>query len=368
MIYLDAAAHEMPLPAAVDAFLKMQDLANPSSLHSEGRAAKSALEAARATVARCLNSEPSEVYFTSGATEACNWMMKSLSAYTGKLTFPRHYEHHAVLEYPPVDHPHRTDCTGFTHMMANNETGEIYDILSMRRNAPNALFACDATAAVGQIPVDFKALGVDYLAFGAHKFGGISGIGCLIVKKGTLLLSMIRGGDQEWGMRAGTESVPLACAMAAALEKRCETMYDDIARITKLRDDFITEILRLVPESYINGPWVICDASRRLPNNANISFLGVESQSLVLALSRKGLCASSGSACTSGSLNGSYVLRAIGLPEERARSAVRFSLPYRITYIEVKRAVEIIVNTVSELRALSPACPRYRNFQRSFLP
>jgi cysteine desulfurase len=357
MIYLDAAAHEMPLPAAVDAFLKAQDLANPSSLHSEGRAAKSALEAARATVARCLNCEPSEVCFTSGATESCNWMIHCLDVFSNGVSEIPHYEHHAILEYPAIGPVAFSNLDpGHIHMLANNETGEIYDIESMKKPL-KGLFGCDATAAVGQIPVDFRALGVDYLAFGAHKFGGLSGIGALIVREGAPVSPMICGGGQERGMRGGTESVALACAMAAALEKRVETMYDDIARITKLRDEFITEILRLVPDAYINGPWVICDASRRLPNNANISFLGVESQSLVLALSRKGLCASSGSACTSGSLEGSYVLRAMGLSEERARSAVRFSLPYRITQGELKQAVEIVVSTVSELRALSPACP-----------
>ncbi len=356
MIYLDAAAHEMPLPAAVDAFLKMQDLANPSSLHSEGRAAKSALEAARATVARCLNCEPSEVCFTSGATEACNWMVDCLNVFSDGVSEIPLYEHHAILEFPTIKSAAFSASNGHTHMLANNETGEIYNIGAMRYRF-SGLFGCDATAAVGHIPVDFRAFGVDYMAFGAHKFGGLPGIGALIVREGAPVAPMICGGGQERGMRGGTESVALACAMAAALEKRCETMYDDIARIAELRDDFITGILRLVPESYINGPWVICDASRRLPNNANISFLGVESQSLVLALSRKGLCSSSGSACTSGSLNGSYVLRAMGLSEERARSAVRFSLPYRITGREVRQAIEIIVNTVSELRALSPACP-----------
>lgn len=357
MIYLDAAAHEMPLPEALDAFLKMQDLANPSSLHSEGRAAKSALEAARAAIARCLNCEPNEVCFTSGATESCNWMMHYLYACSAGVEEIHRYEHHAVLEYPYVAPAvARRPEIGHTHMLANNETGEIYDIPAMRKDRPG-LFSCDATAAIGHIPVDFRALGVDYMAFGAHKFGGLSGIGALIVREDAPIVPLIHGGGQERGMRGGTESVALACAMAAALEKRCETMYDDIARITKLRDEFITEILRLVPDAYINGPWVVCDATRRLPNNANISFLGVESQSLVLALSNNGLCASSGSACTSGSLEGSYVLRAMGLSEERARSAARFTLPYRIARGEVKQAVEIVVNTVSELRALSPSHP-----------
>lgn len=352
MIYLDAAAHEMPLPAAVDAFLKMQDLANPSSLHSEGRAAKSALETARATIARCLNCEPNEVYFASGATEACNWAIHCLAQRKLLLCFNR-FEHHAITEIPTLKS--FIGCA-FAHQLANNETGEIFDLSSYVFPQDHYLL-CDATSAVGQIPVDFRALGVDYMAFGAHKFGGLSGIGALIVRDGAPIAPMICGGGQERGMRGGTESVALACAMAAALEKRCETMYDDIARITKLRDEFITEILRLVPDAYINGPWVVCDASRRLPNNANISFLGVESQSLVLALSNNGLCASSGSACTSGNLEGSYVLRAMGLSEERARSAVRFTLPYRITHGEVKQAVEIIVNTVFDLRALSPSYP-----------
>lgn len=352
--YFDAAAHEPPSPAAVKAFTRALPLGNPSALHACGVAAKIALEEARASIAQDLNCLPEEVYFTSGATEACNWMMKSLSAYTGKLTFPRHYEHHAVLEYPPVDHPHRTDRTGFTHMMANNETGEIYDILSMRRNAPNALFACDATAAVGQIPVDFKALGVDYLAFGAHKFGGISGIGCLIVKKGTLLLSMIRGGDQEWGMRAGTESVPLACAMAAALHDRMGNMVSDMKRIARCRDLLITNLLRFVPDTYVNGPYTPGDVLLRLPGNANLSFLGVESPALVMALSAEGVYASSGSACTSGEADGSYVLRAMGYPASRAVSAVRFTLPYTVTEDDILGAVPLIVSAVENLRRLTP--------------
>lgn len=352
--YFDAAAHEPPSPAAVKAFTRALPLGNPSALHACGVAAKIALEEARASIAQDLNCLPEEVYFTSGATEACNWMMKSLSAYTGKLTFPRHYEHHAVLEYPPVDHPHRTDRTGFTHMMANNETGEIYDILSMRRNAPNALFACDATAAVGQIPVDFKALGVDYLAFGAHKFGGISGIGCLIVKKGTLLLSMIRGGGQEWGMRAGTESVPLACAMAAALHDRMGNMVSDMKRIARCRDLLITNLLRFVPDTYVNGPYTPGDVLLRLPGNANLSFLGVESQALVMALSAEDVYASSGSACTSGEADGSYVLRAMGYPASRATSAVRFTLPYTVTEDDILGAVPLIVSAVENLRRLTP--------------
>lgn len=352
--YFDAAAHEPPSPAALDAFHAALSLGNPSALHDRGIAAKQALEGARESIAQDLNCLPEEVYFTSGATEACNWMMESLSAYTGKLDFPRHYEHHAVLEYPPVEHPHRTDRTGFTHMMANNETGEIYDILSMRRNAPNALFACDATAAVGQIPVDFKALGVDYLAFGAHKFGGISGIGCLIVKKDTPLLALIRGGGQEWGKRGGTESVALACAMAAALHERMDNMLSNMKRIARCRDLLITNLFRFVPDTYVNGSSTIGDVVLRLPGNANLSFLGVESQALVMALSAEGVYASSGSACTSGEADGSYVLRAMGYPANRARSAVRFTLPYTVTEDDILGAVPLIVSAVGNLRRLTP--------------
>lgn len=352
--YFDAAAHEPPSPAALDAFHAALSLGNPSALHDRGIAAKQALEGARESIAQDLNCLPEEVYFTSGATEACNWMMESLSAYTGKLDFPRHYEHHAVLEYPPVEKIRRTDRTGFTNMMANNETGEIYDILSMRRNAPNALFACDATAAVGQIPVDFKALGVDYLAFGAHKFGGISGIGCLIVKKDTPLISMIRGGAQERGKRAGTESVALACAMAAALHDRMGNMVSDMKRIARCRDLLITNLFRFVPDTYVNGPYTPGDVALRLPGNANLSFLGVESQALVMALSAEGVYASSGSACTSGEADGSYVLRAMGYPASRARSAVRFTLPYTVTEDDILGAVPLIVSAVENLRRLTP--------------
>ena len=352
--YFDAAAHEPPSPAALDAFHAALSLGNPSALHDRGIAAKQALEGARESIAQDLNCLPEEVYFTSGATEACNWMMESLSAYTGKLDFPRHYEHHAVLEYPPVEKIRRTDRTGFTNMMANNETGEIYDILSMRRNAPNALFACDATAAVGQIPVDFKALGVDYLAFGAHKFGGISGIGCLIVKKDTPLISMIRGGAQERGKRAGTESVALACAMAAALHERTVHMDADREHLAKCRDLLISYLLRFIPDTYVNGSYAPKDVDIRLPGNANLSFLGVESPALVMVLSTEGVYASSGSACTSGEADGSYALRAMGYPANRARSAVRFTLPYTVTEDDVLGAVPLIVSAVEKLRRVTP--------------
>ena len=352
--YFDAAAHEPPSPAALDAFHAALSLGNPSALHDRGIAAKQALEGARERIAQDLNCLPEEVYFTSGATEACNWMMESLSAYTGKLDFPRHYEHHAVLEYPPVEKIRRTARPGFTNMMANNETGEIYDILSMRRNAPNALFACDATAAVGQIPVDFKALGVDYLAFGAHKFGGISGIGCLIVKKDTPLISMIRGGAQERGKRAGTESVALACAMAAALHERTVHMDADREHLAKCRDLLISYLLRFIPDTYVNGSYAPKDVDIRLPGNANLSFLGVESPALVMVLSTEGVYASSGSACTSGEADGSYALRAMGYPANRARSAVRFTLPYTVTEDDVLGAVPLIVSAVEKLRRLTP--------------
>lgn len=353
--YFDAAAHEPPSPAAVKAFTRALPLGNPSALHDRGIAAKQALEHARESIAQDLNCLPEEVYFTSGATEACNWMMETLEAFCTHIKFPRHYEHHAVLEYPPVDHPHRTNRTGFTHMLAHNETGEIYDILSMRRNESDALFAaCDGTAAVGHIPVDFKALGVDYLAFGAHKFGGIAGIGCLIVRRGAPMIAMIRGGAQERGKRAGTESVALACAMAAALHERTVHMDADREHLAKCRDLLISYLLRFIPDTYVNGFYEPGDTIRRLPGNANLSFLGVESPALVMALSAEGVYASSGSACTSGEAGGSYALRAMGYPASRANSAVRFTLPHTVTEDDVLGAVPLIVSTVEKLRRLTP--------------
>lgn len=352
--YFDAAAHEPPSPAALDAFQAALSLGNPSALHDRGIAAKQALEGARESIAQDLNCLPEEVYFTSGATESCNWMMETLEAFCTHIKSPRYYEHHAVLEYPPVDHPHRTNRTGFTHMLAHNETGEIYDILSMRRNDPDALFACDATAAIGHIPVDFKALGVDYLAFGAHKFGGIAGIGCLIVRQGAPLLSMIRGGAQERGKRAGTESVALACAMAAALHARMGNMISDMKRIVRCRDLLITNLLRFIPDTYVNGFYEPGDTIRRLPGNANLSFLGVESPVLVTVLSAENIYCSSGSACTSGEPDGSFALWAMGYPDSRARSAVRFTLPHIVTEDDVLGAVPLIVSAVENLRRLTP--------------
>lgn len=350
--YFDAAAHEAPLPEAIAAFEENLYLANPSSLHEAGRYAKSKLEEARATIARCIGADPNEVYFTSGATEACNWAIRSLEA-EKKIVCFQPIEHHAVTSVPLTTN---TRFTGYAmvHQLANNETGEIFDLSPVRQSCPSDSLFCDATAAVGQIPVNFHDLGMDYMAFGAHKFGALSGIGCMIARDGAPIHSMICGGGQERDRRGGTESVALACAMAAALEKRCQTMYDDIARITELRDLFIETILREIPQSYVNGPWIVCDATRRLPNNANISFLGVESQSLVLALSKAGVFASSGSACTSGNLEGSYVLSAMGYSDERVRSAVRFTLPYEVKRKDVEDVCQIVIDTVKRLRAMSP--------------
>ena len=350
--YFDAAAHEAPLPEAIAALEENLYLANPSSLHEAGRYAKSKLEEARATIARCIGADPNEVYFTSGATEACNWAIRCLEA-EKKIVCFQPIEHHAVTSVPLTTN---TRFTGYAmvHQLANNETGEIFDLSPVRQACPSDSLFCDATAAVGQIPVNFHDLGMGYMAFGAHKFGGLSGIGCMIARDGAPIHSMICGGGQERDRRGGTESAALACAMAAALEKRCQTMYDDIARITELRDLFIETILREIPQSYVNGPWVVCDATRRLPNNANISFLGVESQPLVLALSKAGVFASSGSACTSGNLEGSYVLSAMGYSDERVRSAVRFTLPYEVKRKDVEDVCQIVIDTVKRLRAMSP--------------
>ena len=352
--YFDAAAHEAPLPEAIAAFEENLYLANPSSLHEAGRYAKSKLEEARATIAHCIGADPNEVYFTSGATEACNWAMHCLEAQKKIVCF-QPIEHHAVTSIPFNVNANTVFIDyAVAHQLANNETGEIFDFPVIRRGCPSDSLFSDATAAVGQIPVNFHDLGMGYMAFGAHKFGGLSGIGCMIAREGAPISPLIYGGGQERDRRGGTESVALICAMAAALEKRCKTMYDDIARITELRDLFIETILREIPQSYVNGPWVVCDATRRLPNNANISFLGVESQPLVLALSKAGVFASSGSACTSGNLEGNYVLSAMGYSDDRVRSAVRFTLPYEVKRKDVEDGCQIVIDTVKRLRAMSP--------------
>lgn len=318
IINFDKAASTPMLTAAKSAFLHACQ-GNPSSAHVLGRTAKQELEQARQTIARCLNCEPGEVYFTSGATESCNWMMHCLSLNDRKVFVPTDV-HHAVSEYPV---PHKRTGDGEFNMVAplvNNETGQVYDIANLRRHCAH-LLGVDATAAVGHLPVDFKALGADYMAFGGHKFGAPKGIGALIVRRGAPLRPMVYGGAQERGMRGGTTPVPLAAAMAAALEWHTNHMEENRKATAEVRDT----LLRYLKINGVDYRWNIGPFSLNAPHILSLRFPGVYGASLAAALSDKGIFVSTGSACSSGSNRPSDVLLAAGLTSDQALSTVRFS-------------------------------------------
>lgn len=319
-INFDKAASTPMHPAAKHAFLHACQ-GNPSSAHVLGRTAKQELEQARETIAKCLNCEPDEVYFTSGATESCNWMMYCLSLNDHKVFVPTDV-HHAVSEYP-APHARAKDSLSTSNVvlsLVNNETGQVNDV-SPFHSVCGGLLGLDATAAIGHLPVDFKSLGADYMAFGGHKFGAPKGIGALIVRRGCPLRPMVYGGAQERGMRGGTTPVPLAAAMAAALEWHTKHMEENRKATAEARDTFLNYLK-------ING----VDFQRNLdpfqlnaPHILSLSFPGVYGATLAAALSDKGIFVSTGSACSSGSNRPSDVLLAAGLTSDQALSTVRFS-------------------------------------------
>ena len=374
MLYLDTAATTYMLPCAVEAFLSAPQ-GNPSSAHAEGIKAREALEQARSEIASCINAHPSEVFFTSGSTEACNHALYMLKRYCKNVAFPL-YEHHAVIE--PASKPsnlYAIYSQGFAQMLANNETGEIYkDIITERiekLTAPNEaepdelakkiertekrkglLFFSDATSAVGHIPVDFKALDVDYMAFGGHKFGAPKGIGCLVIKQKAPKTPLITGGGQEQGLRGGTVSVPLAVSMAAALKYLTANMELHAQEISMRRDYLIRGIMSQIESAHINGPWTNDEVFSRLPNNINVSFEHLEGTSLVLMLSNMGFMVSSGSACTSGNFYSSHVLAAMGVPSHIAKGTIRITLPYGISYQQCDDFLDALKLSVKSLREI----------------
>ena len=344
-INFDKAASIPLLPAAKSAFLHACQ-GNPSSAHTLGREAKAELEQARQTIARCLNCEGDEVYFASGATESCNWMMYCLSLH-GRKVYPFFGVHHAVSEYPiPV--ASIADIGSVSNValtLVNNETGQINDI-SAFRSPCGCLLALDATAAVGHTPVNFKALGADYMAFGGHKFGAPTGIGALIVRRGVPLRPMVYGGAQERGMRGGTTPVPLAAAMAAALAWHTEHMAENMKATAEVRDILLCYLK-------ING----VDFQRNLdpfelnaPHILSLRFPGVYGATLAAALSDKGVFVSTGSACSSGSNRPSDVLRAAGLSSEEALSTVRFSFDHNNTPEEARAVAMAIADLIPSLK------------------
>lgn len=344
MIYFDNAATTPVLPCAWDA-MRTAPEGNPSSSHAAGREAKAALERSRAIIARCLNCAPCEVYFTSGATEACNWMVKCLRIESDGIIY-NGTVHHAVSEgihaYSSPNAPRGKPSAVLS--LVNNETGQISDVAAFcRKNRPHSI-GLDATGAVGHLPIGFRALGADYMAFGGHKFGASKGIGALIVKEGCPITPLFHGGAQERGERGGTVSVPLVCAMAAALEWRTAHMEENITHLIDLRDRLLHRLTESGVEYRVNG------GKNVAAHILSLTFPGIYGASLAAALSDHGVMVSTGSACSSGENRASENLIASGLTEEEALSTVRFSFDWQNTLSEADEAAKIIAWLIPTLR------------------
>ena len=345
MIYMDNAASEKPLPCAVRAFNKVvkKHYANPHSAHRSGMESKAILEQARETIAECINCRPNEVYFTSGATEACNWAIQIMASRGTVTSYPT--AHAAVTEKIDsyrFDIMARRTYKGFCYTLVNNETGAIEaKPITVDKDE---LILCDATAAVGNIPVNFRSMGVDYMAFGAHKFGGIPGIGCLIVRESAPIEPFLYGGGEKY--RAGTPCVALAAAMAAALKYRTKTQERRNAKAAKMRYILLTEGLRkrVRDMKYYEN-------TLQAPNILSLTFDGVDGSALVAMMSEKfGTMISTGAACNSGEHAPSKVLLAHGYTEGEAKSTVRLSISEHTTKRECRKVVKQLAYCVRHLR------------------
>ena len=379
-IYADNAATTKPCKAAIQAMVSCmeQNYGNPSSVHHIGQAAAEALLQARRDIAACLGCSAREIYFTSGGSEADNQALRS-AAYAGAKEGKKHIistviEHHAILHTlkqleeegfsvtllevsktgivtpEQVAAAIRPDTCLVSVMFANNEIGTIEPIAEIGAvcREKGVLFHTDAVQAVGHIPVDLAKLPVDMLSLSGHKFHGPKGVGVLYAKRGTPLRSLICGGAQERSKRAGTENLPAIVGMAAALKAACADLEKNAAYVADLRDKLIAGLER-IPHSILSG-----DREQRLPGNVNFCFEGIEGEALLLLLDAKGICASSGSACTSGSLDPSHVLLAVGVPYEAAHGSLRLSLSEENTPEEVEYLTETIPEVVAYLRGMSP--------------
>ena len=379
-IYADNAATTRMSDTAVQAMLPfLQDnYGNPSSLHSVGQRANEALWAARETVAKCLNAEAKEITFTSGGSEADNQAILT-AAKLGLKKGKKHiistaFEHHAVLhtliklqkegfEVTLLDvHENgivtpeqvaaaiREDTCLVTVMFANNEIGSVQPIKEIGAvcREKKVLFHTDAVQAAGHVAIDVKDMNIDMLSISGHKFHGPKGVGALYARKGILLSSLIEGGAQERGKRAGTENLPAIVGMAAALEEAVANLDENAAKMTAVRDRLIAG-LSGIPHSVLNG-----DRVRRLPGNVNFCFEGIEGESILLLLDDKGIAASSGSACTSGSLEPSHVLLAIGRPHEIAHGSLRLSIDEHFTFEDADYIIASVREVVELLRGMSP--------------
>ncbi len=379
-VYLDNASTTKMSRAAIGAMLPFfeETYGNPSSLHSMGQRAKEALEEARAAVAACLGASEGEIYFTSGGSEADNQAILSASA-IGARKGKKHiittaFEHHAVLHtlaklekqgfevtYLPVGSEGnitaaqvaaaiREETCLVTTMAANNEIGSVLPIAEIGAicREKKVLFHTDAVQAVGHIPMNVASMHIDMLSLSAHKFHGPKGVGVLYARKGIALSNLIEGGAQERGKRAGTENVAGAAGLAAALKEATDRLSENMKKVAALRDRLIKGLSE-IPHSVLNG-----DKKSRLPGNVHFCFEGIEGESLLLLLDEYGIEASSGSACTSGSLDPSHVLLAIGHPHEIAHGSLRLTLSEYTTEEEIDRALAAVPEVVARLRNMSP--------------
>ena len=392
-IYADNAATTKMSRTAIDAMLPYMETyyGNPSSLHTVGQQAAEALQKARETVAECLGCQTREITFTSGGSEADNQAIVS-AARIGQRKGKQHiistaFEHHAVLHTlkklekegfdvqlldvgpsgtvtaAQVADAIRKDTCLVTIMYANNEIGSIMPIPEIGAvcKEKGVLFHTDAVQAAGHLHIDVKAQHIDMLSLSAHKFHGPKGVGLLYTRQGIPLTNIIEGGAQERGKRAGTENIPGIVSMAAALKEACDHIDENAAKVSALRDKLIAGLSQ-IPHSAVNG-----DLVHRLPGNVNFCFEGIEGESILLLLDAKGICASSGSACTSGSLDPSHVLLAIGRPHEVAHGSLRLSLCEWNTEEEVDYMLQVIPQVVEYLRSMSPVWKELVSGQRQFI-
>lgn len=380
-IYLDNAATTKTAPQVLEAMLPYfsEHYGNPSSIYGLAGESREAVDKAREQIARVLNAPAKDIYFTAGGTEADNWALKAaFEAYKGKGNhiITTKIEHHAILHtcqylekergarvtYLDVDEQGvvkldqleaaiTPETILISVMFANNEIGTLQPVKEIGAIAREhgILFHTDAVQAFGQVPIDVEEMGIDMLSSSAHKINGPKGIGFLYIRKGLKLRSFIHGGAQERKRRAGTENVPGIVGYGAAAALAAETMEERAAKEQALRDHMIKRILEEIPHSRLNG-----HPQKRLPNNVNVCFRFVEGESLLILLDMAGICASSGSACTSGSLDPSHVLLAIGLPHEIAHGSLRLTLSHETTREEVDYTVDQIKEIVERMRGMSP--------------
>ena len=392
-VYADNAATTSVSKTALDAMMPYLTTlyGNPSSLYSFAQKAKEALEEARQTVADIIGAQPKEIYFTSGGSEADNQAIVSMAKF-GALKGKKHlistkFEHHAVLHtlkqlekqgfevtlldvhedgvvrLEDVEAAIREDTALVTVMFANNEIGTVQPIkeigaLCRSKGIP---FHTDAVQAAGHMPINVQEMNIDLLSMSGHKFHAPKGVGVLYAKKGMPLFNIIEGGAQERGKRAGTENIPGIVALATALKESVDNMEANTAKIIPMRDKLFTELSK-IPHSKING-----SLEHHVPGTVNMCFEGIEGESLLLLLDSKGVCASSGSACTSGSLDPSHVLLAIGLPHEVAHGSLRLSIGEYNTMEEIDHIIEVVPGVVEYLRSISPVWEELENGKRKHL-